>query len=77
MKNVMDPGLRVQPFFKVKVSLTLREVILPHDNSYLIICFFDLVLCLIDKADPKIIHLLTFINFLDIRSEKRPKKFHA
>ena len=33
----LGPGL--QSFLKVKVTLTLREVILRHDNEYLIIIF--------------------------------------
>ena len=41
-------GPRIQSFLKVKVTLTLREIILRHDIQHLI-SVFDLVLCLIDK----------------------------
>ena len=33
-------------FFKVKVTLTSRQVVLRHDNLHLMIIFFDLDLCL-------------------------------
>ena len=39
--------LGLQSFLKVKVTLTLRDVILCHDNKHLL-SFFDLGLSLID-----------------------------
>ena len=63
--QAMTWAKRLQSFLKVKVTLTLREVILRHDNWHLII-FFDLVLCFIDRIHPQLVHL-TFHKYSCIK----------
>ena len=75
-KIISDQGLGLQSFLKVKVTLTLREVILHYDNKHLIIIFRSgFVLNRLSTSTTGSLTSL-FINILSIKCKIRPWKFH-
>ena len=70
-------GPRTTSFLKVKVTLTLREVILCHDNKHLLFIFRSgFAFNRLSTSTTDSLTLLS-INILDIKSNTRPWKFHA